>query len=922
MGPTTSAYPSLPPDQFANAHQRGRHGRSTIFEPYGGRFAVRLEPDGRGIRGFDVRLGRLARPAEDRGRPVNGDAVGCGLASRGDGSGRAERAVRGSGEQAGRGSLVEPNGDRFGGRLERVAGLAEDRDRPLNRDAAGSGAQAGHASQVGAAPKRGRDRHRCTRFDALTDPSHPSSPSITESPDDPSRAGGVKRLAQTGRALLPGALAAWGIVALERWWAASGASGARPGWTETLLMAGILAAWSWTLLAASAGLAALRPSRVRPPASIRPRAAILAVVAALGTTGLVLAIDRWTHQAIAEAVVPHTLDVRPTFVQATAWALAVGAGTVLGTAVFMARQRGSPWWPRWLWGLQLVVLSVGASEPIDLILVLAGRAWWFDLGSLVLLLIAIGTVRARPRPAWFRAMIAAGAVAAAGSVLFLFAELGDRHGARAALYRQYPGPAGLVSMVRALFDTDGDGFSSVLGGLDCDDTDPTVFPGSLERVGNGRDDNCMGGDLAQAVPPVAPIPSVPQAKQSVVLITIDAWRADTLEARDDHGQPVMPNVMRFAADAAVLPRTYVQAPYTDDSLRSFLTGHYPMDISDGVHFFGQEKSLMEHFSEAGYATACLNQIWLFSPYGLMGCQHVDNELAIENRNFRGQTSPAMTDKALSVLRDLQAGDRPFFLWAHYFDPHSNYLAAPGAPIGGLDAWSRYLQELWFTDRALGRLLHALEQSGHYERGLVVITGDHGELVGEGGRMGHGWWLDEKVLRVPAMLRGPGVGAGRFETRVRLLDLYPTLLATAAGIGAPSDGRDLSPIWRGQETADRDVFVESRFHGGYQRAAIVGSWKLVEQVRSGVEYLYNLDLTPPENRDNQLQRHPAIAERLRQAIGQRWDQSMNDVVLRRKNAQKTQRLLPAEQILEYNRQIDRLQCKRGFKDACDRLQQDQ
>jgi arylsulfatase A-like enzyme len=78
-------------------------------------------------------------------------------------------------------------------------------------------------------------------------------------------------------------------------------------------------------------------------------------------------------------------------------------------------------------------------------------------------------------------------------------------------------------------------------------------------------------------------------------------------------------------------------------------------------------------------------------------------------------------------------------------------------------------------------LAALDAAGHRDDTLVVLTSDHGEAFGEHGAMGHGFNLHEEVLRVPLILRGPGVPAGRTDpTPVSTTDLAPTLL-TAAGV---------------------------------------------------------------------------------------------------------------------------------------------
>jgi len=168
-------------------------------------------------------------------------------------------------------------------------------------------------------------------------------------------------------------------------------------------------------------------------------------------------------------------------------------------------------------------------------------------------------------------------------------------------------------------------------------------------------------------------------------------------------------------------------------------------------------------------------------------------------------------------------------------------------------------------------------------------------LGEGGRYGHGRMLDELVIRPVLVLAGPGVPPGRHATRVRLIDVYPTLLELAAGIEAPCDGEDLARVWSGGEQRDRDVFVQGTYAGTDLRAAIVGDFKLVWDLRAGVESLYDLARDPREHR-NLRDALPERAGALRAALGRRWDLSVNSVVL--------------------SRRVRRESCAAGDRSACD------
>jgi arylsulfatase A-like enzyme len=105
----------------------------------------------------------------------------------------------------------------------------------------------------------------------------------------------------------------------------------------------------------------------------------------------------------------------------------------------------------------------------------------------------------------------------------------------------------------------------------------------------------------------------------------------------------------------------------------------------------------------------------------------------------------------------------------------------------------YRAELAYVDERIGELRSALEAAGEWDETLVVVTGDHGENIGDHGLMDHQYCLYETLLRVPLVVGG---GAAWSETSreqpVGLVDLAPTLLDVA---GVRSGDDDGSNHWR-------------------------------------------------------------------------------------------------------------------------------
>jgi arylsulfatase A-like enzyme len=127
----------------------------------------------------------------------------------------------------------------------------------------------------------------------------------------------------------------------------------------------------------------------------------------------------------------------------------------------------------------------------------------------------------------------------------------------------------------------------------------------------------------------------------------------------------------------------------------------------------------------------------------------------------------------------------------------------------------YLHKL--VDRAIGRILESLAQSGMADDTVVVFTSDHGDLVGAHGGLMQKWYnAYDEAIRVPLVVRGPGIAATPegVHTPTSHVDLLPTLLGlagidverAAAIVAVEHDetqalpGRDLSPVLRGSVTA--------------------------------------------------------------------------------------------------------------------------
>lgn len=679
----------------------------------------------------------------------------------------------------------------------------------------------------------------------------------------------ITRLVRTAYILAASALLAWAlmvglcIVEVRVW---------RPIAT-LVFMAGAYGLALWLLVAL-----AMIPLSIIPPRFFSPEPASFDRWSWSVLTGqaLLAAALFFPFRSVAFHCVPDWLAYTDAFAFAAASYASVPAAFVLVWPVWRRFRHGRPF-PWWTLIPLFIVARNAAAEPLRLCA--PEQELWLDSAALVLLTAcSVGTGERLFRSA--KPCILALATCWALAIFALLGTFSARPGARSVLVANYKGAGRIVARFALLVDIDGDGVSALLGGGDCNDFDDAVSPLAFEIVGNGIDDNCMGGDL-RAFDPIPPLRRNPDhAQRSVVLITVDAVRADMLDARH------MPELVRLASTSAVFANTYAPAAYTAGSLEALMTGQYVMNMSIvWRQNLGREKSLAKLFSEAAYETSVvLHPWWDASSDNWTIYADFNNRIRAAPElkdSYRDIVGPRVTQQALVELDRLINQQRPFFVWIHYIDPHAEYMPRPGTPFSGrTDDRSRYAQEVWATDREVGHVTAFLENARFFDKGILAIHSDHGEFVNDRGRTGHTHWLDEAILRVVLMLRGQDIPVGKFPVRVQLIDLFPTLLELAAGITAPSAGKHLGAVWRGQERDDRDVVVYSAYEKTRQSAILVERHKLYHDYVRETESLFNLR-RDPQTIDNLIEQEPDVARRLRDRFGVISDRALNDVILKRR-----------------------------------------
>jgi len=484
-------------------------------------------------------------------------------------------------------------------------------------------------------------------------------------------------------------------------------------------------------------------------------------------------------------------------------------------------------------------------------------------------------------PRWRRGAVVAAAVVAliAPIAATLLANPDERTVALLAVESR--GGKSLVAAARGFFDRDGDGYSTVLGGGDCNDHDPTIHPGATDIPDDGIDQNCIGGDAHKAAdpPPVAaraapPAPAAQQWKGNLVLIAVDTLRADRLGVAGytrRGGKSLTPNIDALAKKGAYFRRVWSQAPNTPRSFPSIFTSRFPSQVKwdnvfqDYPKVLPSNVTVFEALRDAGFHTVGEASHFYFTPArGItQGFDEFDNEGAksLHDSN-RDIASPRIVPRAVAKLTELAAKKQRFVLFTHLFEPHSTYMEHEEFPIhekGTEGLEEKYDYEIAFVDKYVGQLIDAVAAAGIADDTAIVLFSDHGEAFGKhkvgGERMYfHGQTLYDELLRVPLVIYVPGRPARTIEDPVMLVDIAPTLL-DLAGVKPPPSfvGRSLAPLLAGDPLPARSIHAEllrapEWDHEWKMAVDGEGRWKILYRISDNVFELYDLAADPDEQKN--------------------------------------------------------------------------
>ena len=412
---------------------------------------------------------------------------------------------------------------------------------------------------------------------------------------------------------------------------------------------------------------------------------------------------------------------------------------------------------------------------------------------------------------------------------------------------------------------------------------------------------------------------------NVVWIVSDALRRDVLGCSG--GSARTPHIDWLARNGVRFESAYANAPTTLPSSLSLLTGRYASAYfvggpSQGGIFWvnAQDQLLAEALRERGYdAVMNLENPLVRNANSLQGFRDARSfplparpryrRRSRQSAGPRGGPAPGRPrstfDKLLHYLATAPK-NRPFMALNWFYDPHAPYdpprrflerIPAAGArsrvdpnmffgkslsrirdefrernvPLNGAEREflvGLYKAEVEWVDERIGRILDILRRRDMMRRTILIFTADHGELLGEHGRWGHGYRYLQTLVHVPLILSAPGLRSRSIAAPVAHVDLVPTLAAMlgVAPLRPAAQGTSLLPaLGDGRQSIRPVYFSDARNEPEGEKgidAVLLDGYKLIaakDPARSAFQ-LFHLPSDPEELLD-QSAADPASRKKL-------------------------------------------------------------
>lgn len=380
------------------------------------------------------------------------------------------------------------------------------------------------------------------------------------------------------------------------------------------------------------------------------------------------------------------------------------------------------------------------------------------------------------------------------------------------------------------------------------------------------------------------------AHPNVLLVVIDSLTTRRMGYLG-YSRPVTPNIDRLASRSMRLVRAWAAATHSNYAQPAIISSLFPRRIPwlDQYTRLDYPRVLLHDvFNRTGHALATISsqdQNWQGiarfeetpAPVFLWHAPDYDGP-RVDIISEKVVPDEVTADRAITWMREHH--NKPFSLYVNFQIAHFPYGLPDGVTPKYTPAYfpftanfvrygdaekpilsNRYDNAIAYVDAQVGKLVTYLEQSGLLDNTILVVTADHGEMMGEHDTVTHGKSLFEGEARVPLLVHyPPKVPAGEVLTPVSHIDVLPTIL-DLAGI-APHPAFQGHSFANPQAHANKHIgiFLNTQ---GYQmtEGVICYPWKLwIDRTEGNIVRLFHLDDDPEENH-NLATDKPAVSRAL-------------------------------------------------------------